>query len=273
MKRNPCIGWARWLLVLVGLFSAQAWAQVVVTVSGNQAVAQIDLLGIGADFSLTFDQPQNLSVSSLGLKANLVDPLDPALRARLPDSRLGVPLALPLMISVEPPADGGLAFSNVVQVELHTHRLPYSASSPLRLYTAHQGGKFYDITDDIRSGSVRVRGRTGDFSDFLILVDPIPLTESADDKYAFLEASVLAVPDAAVRGQLQSDLAASRSAFAAGNYATARTALDTFEARVRSNAGTAVPNRWRAARDLDNVAGDLLTEAGSLRYTLVRLGG
>lgn len=264
---------SRWLLLLLVLVAFQASAQIQVTVTGNQALAKVNLLGIGADFSLTFDQPQNLNVASLGLKAKLINPLDPALRARLPDSRLGVPLALPLMISVEPPASRGLAFSNAVELELHTHLLPFSTTSPLRLYTAHAGGKFYDVTSSISPGSVRVRGRTGGFSDFLILVDPIPLLESASGKYDFLQASVLAVPDAAVRSQLQADLAASRSAYDARNYAGAKSALNTFENRVRTHAGTAIPNRWRAQRDLDNVAGDLLTEAGSLRYVLVRLGG
>ena len=68
-------------------------------------------------------------------------------------------------------------------------------------------------------------------------------------------------------------LQASRSAHEAGNQAAARGALDAFEQRVVTHAGSAIPNRWRAQRDLDNVAGDLLTEAGSLRYTLARLGG
>ena len=140
---------SRWLLLLLVLVAFQASAQIQVTVTGNQAVAKVNLLGIGADFSLTFDQPQNLNVASLGLMAKLINPLDPALRARLPDSRLGVPLALPLMISVEPPASRGLAFSNAVELELHTHLLPFSTTSPLRLYTAHAGGKFYDVTSSI----------------------------------------------------------------------------------------------------------------------------
>ena len=265
--------WMRLVAFGLALFAAPAWSGVVVNVVGDKAIAQINLLGVGADFSLTFDQPQNLSVASLGLSARLVSPLDPALRARLPDSRLGVPLGLPLLITVDPPAAGGLSFKNVTQVELHTHLLPFSVSTPLRIYRAHAGGQFYDITDDVQPGSVRTRGRTGDFSDFLILIDLIPLSESAADRYEYLEQSLLAVADGTVRAQLQADLATSESAFTAGNYAGARAALTTFQDRVRSNAGTTIPNQWRAARDLTNVAGDLLTEAGSLNYLLVRLGG
>jgi hypothetical protein len=264
----------RWLLlVLLALFAAQASSQVSVTVKGDEARAQINLLGIGAEFSLVFDQPENLSVQSLGLGARLINPLDPALRARLPDSRLGVPLALPLLITVNPPAARGLAFSNVVDVELHTHLLPYSIASPLRIYKARPGGPFHDITSDVLPGSVRTRGRTGGFSEFLVLVDLIPLPESAAHKYDILDESVLAVVHPALRAQLQADLAASRSAWTGGDLPAARSALDLFEKRVRSEAGVGIPNRWRAQRDLDNVAGDLLTEAGALRYVLVRLGG
>jgi hypothetical protein len=255
------------------LFSAPAWSLVLVGVRDNQAVAEINLLGTSADLTLTFDQPQNLSVGSLGLSARLVNPLDPALVARLPDSRLGVPVGLPLLITVDPPASGGLAFRNVVDVDLHTHLLPFTVNTPLRLYRAHGGGQFYDITSDVLKGSVRTRGRTGDFSEFLILVDLIPLPESAADRYEYLQQSVLAVANSTVRTQLQADLAASESAFEAGDYAGARAALAAFETRVRNNAGITIPNRWRAARDLQNVAGDLLTEAGSLNYLLTRLGG
>jgi hypothetical protein len=312
MNRSRRIGWSRWILVLAVLLVSPAWASQKVEVSaveeillaqeaytpvpgssaakllrieipnlirlrieviGNRVVAEIIVLGVGADFSLTFDQPQNLSIASLGLGVQLVNPLDPALRARMPDSASNLAVALPLMIKVEPPAARGLAFSNVVELELHTHLLPFSPSSPLRLYKASAGGQFYDITNDIQSGSVRVRGRTGGFSDFLIVVDLNPISESAEDKFAFLDESVLAVPDAPLRALLQTDLETARTAYDGDDFAAARVATEQFETRVRANAGTLIPNRWRAQRDLDNVAGDLLTEAGSLRYALIRLGG
>jgi hypothetical protein len=244
-----------------------------ITINGNEVSASINILGIGADFALRFEQAKNLNLFSLGLSVQVINPLDPALLARLPDGDLlSIPLALPLMISVDPPAKGGLSFANAVEVELHTHLLPFAINSPLRIYKAEPGGMFYDITDDIRSGSVRARGRTGGFSDFLILVDLTPRTVAADEKYEYLEQTLLGVPDDAVRKALQTDLAASRSAFDAGNYAGARATLILFEDRVRRHAGTAIPNRWRAQRDLDNVAGELLSEASSLRFALGRIG-
>jgi hypothetical protein len=264
----------RFLLALaLVLCATPAWSLVNVVVDGDEAVAEIDILGIGVDFTLRFDEPQNLDVQSLGLTARLVNPLDRTFRGRLPDPRTSLSLVVPLMISVEPPPKRGLAFSNATEVELHTHLLPFHIDSPIRIYKAQRGGPFHDITDGISSGSIRVRGRTGGFSDFLLVVDLRPRIEAAQDKYAFLDALVLTVADAGVRTLLQADLATSRSGFDAGNYAAARIALDAFESRVTSHAGGAIPNRWRATRDLENTAGDLLTEAGSLRYVLVRLGG
>jgi hypothetical protein len=131
---------------------------------------------------------------------------------------------------------------------------------------------FYDITSDVRSGSVRARGRTGGFSEFLILVDLRPRTVEADEKYAYLEQTLLGVPDAEIRKALQTDLAASRAAFDAANYSAAAALLVMFEDRVRRHAGREIPNRWRAQRDVDNVAGELLGEASSLSFTLRRVG-
>lgn len=263
------------LLALALLFLATpSWSQVNVVINGNEAIVGINLLGITADFSLVFDQPQNLTVQSLGIGVQLISPLNAQLRQRMPASRRGgLSVALPLKISVNPPAKYGLQFQNAVELELHTHLLPFQIDSPLRLYKSDNGGPYYDITSDIRAGSVRVRGRSGGFSDFIIVIDLTPNAMAADDKYDFLQARIVDVPNYGMRFQLNSDLAASRSAYLLGNYSGAIGALDVFETRVRKNAGTLIPNTWRAQRDLDNVAGDLISEAGSLRYVLVRLGG
>ena len=257
--------------------SAAAHAQVVtINVTGNRAVAAIDspllALPVDAEFSLEFENPANLTASNLGLTVQAINLTDPALLARLPSGGLvNLANALPLLIRVEPPALGGLQFSNTVRVEVHTHLLPYSATSPLRLYKAPLGGRFYDITEEIASGSVRTRGRTGDFSEFLVLVDLRPVADAAAMKYDFLaERLAGATMSSTVKAALQYELTQSRTAFAANNKPEAIAALDRFVAAINANAGTGIPNRWRSARDLDNAAGDLLGEAASLRFTLTR---
>lgn len=261
---------------LLGVANAQT---VSITVTGNRAVAAIDSpllsLPVDAEFILEFDNPANLSASSLGLTVQTINLSDPTLLARLPSGGLVSPAnALPLLIRVEPPALGGLQFSNTVRVEVHTHLLPYTPTSPLRLYKAPLGGRFYDITDEIAAGSVRTRGRTGDFSEFLVLVDLRPMSEAATMKYDFLEERLAnaSIPTT-LRDSLAAELSTSRTAFEANDLANAVAALDRFVAAVTTNAGTTVPNRWRAARDLDNAAGDLLGEAASLRFTLTRPAG
>jgi hypothetical protein len=94
----------------------------------------------------------------------------------------------------------------------------------------------------------------------------------AEDKYAFLDARVAnSALSSSAHSTLSADLGASRSAFDAGDYALARIRLDTFRTDLASYAGSGVPNTWRAARDLDNIAGDLFGESASLQFTLARL--
>jgi hypothetical protein len=261
-------------VIALATLAAPAAAQVSVTVSGNTAVAQISLAGgYGADLTLTFQGAQNLSAANLGISATVVNPADPALLARLPqNTSISVPSAFPVMISVAPPALGGFSFLNGAALEIHTHNLVYTSNSPLRVYKAPAGGAFYDITSEVASGSVRTRGTTGGFSDFLILVDLQPAHDVAEDKYAFLDARVAnSALSSSAHSTLSADLGASRSAFDAGDYALARTRLDTFRTDLASYAGSGVPNTWRAARDIDNIAGDLFGESASLQFTLARL--
>jgi hypothetical protein len=89
--------------------------------------------------------------------------------------------------------------------------------------------------------------------------------------------SILAANAGAMPTGVQSDLAAQlatvRSHSAAGSEATAISDLDTFIAAVRSHAGTDIPNLWRSARDVTNVAGQLIAAAQTLQFSFQqRLG-
>lgn len=247
-----------------------------VEITGNHVSAEINaaILPWPVDIELLIDfgDATGLSLQNLGLSARLVNPLDPALIARMPSGGLlGVPVSLPLLIRVEPPRNGTLQFTNTVGVELHTHILPFTIQTPLRIYKAPLGGQFFDITSEVASGSIRTRGRTGDFSEFLIVVDLRPSVIAAEPKLEFLEERVAtAAISPAARAAIEPELAAVRAAFDLGNKANAIAALDRFTAAVQLHAGTGIPNRWRAARDLDNVAGSLLGEAATLRFSLTR---
>jgi hypothetical protein len=257
------------LSLLFAAASPAAQAVVSVEVAGNTATAEISLPGgIEAELILTFDQASNLSANALGISAQSVNLNDPALLARLPPGGLAsLPAALPLLVTVEPPTLGGLSLNNTVRAELHTHALPYTAGSSFRLFKAPLNGAFRDITDEVAPGSVRTRGTTGGFSQFLVLLDLRPTGSVVDEKLAWLRSRLAALPEAE-RQPLAAQLDGAESAVDAGQFANAIALLDAFRARVSARAGQHIPNSWTPAQREANVAGDLLGGAASLRFSV-----
>ncbi len=273
MKRLLC---ALALLLSPVLLAAQS--PVTVTVSGATVEAVIALPGgIEADLSLEFESVVGLSASSIGLSAELVNPLDPDLVARLADvDDVTIASAFPVLIEVEPPATGPLSFTDVVELELHTHNLSYSANSPLRLVKASLGGPFEDITSWSGSGSYRVGGNEGGFSQFLIVADLRPVADVIDLKFARLQDKLdanAADIDAEVLADLQSALDEAWSWRLSLDFVEAAATIANFIKVVESNSGSAIPNVWRSSRDLVNVAGELRGAAGTLRFSLNRASG
>lgn len=225
-------------------------------------------------FFLDFEASTGLSPANLAISARLVDPNDPALRARLPagGAGLAVPTAFPVMVSVSPPPGSGFQFTNAARVEMYTKMLPYSVDSPYRVFKASPGEVFADHTAEVLSGSIRMRVRTGGFSDFLVLADTRSAADAARAAYARLAAKVGDddVP-LATRALLEIDLDDSFEEFEEGDYEDAREELDMFEFTVGTEAGTTLPNVWRAQRDLDNVSGTLDADALNLDFHLARL--
>jgi hypothetical protein len=259
----------------LSLLAPAVHAQVAVpmTVVGNTASGGISLGGITATITLRFDDVSGLSSGSLGVSARLVDPLDPSLLARLGNpADLSVPASFPLLVTIEPPMLGGLAFRNTVSVEIYTTLLSYSSNSSLRLFKAQLGGPFHDITTAIEPGSVRARGATPEFSEFLIVADLRDRNALADGKLAALESRVATqVADAAAMLALSTQLSLVRAGFEDHDYGRAVAELDTFASLAAGYAGSAVPNQWRALRDRQNVGGALVAEAQSLRFALAVL--
>jgi hypothetical protein len=241
-----------------------------VVVEGNELRAEISLPGgIGADLTLAFEQVVGLSEANVGLDASLVSPLDTTLLSRL--TQAAVPAAFPVLIRIEPPADGGLSFSGPVSIALHTHNLPYLPGTLLRLYAAPLGGPFEDITQYVGSGSYRCRGSKGSFSEFLILTDLRPLSLTIREKLERLDNTLEdneAIIDPSVYSQLTTLAAQIRSAYEAGNKNLAITRTNQFLAVVVANSGSAIPNVWRSSRDLVNAAGLLRAAGETLRFSL-----
>lgn len=260
------------LLVLLSGWSTVAAAQslpVSVSVSGNVATVRIGLANNPvADLTLSFDDASGLSAASLGISAEVVNLGDPALLARLPGGSLtAMSSNFPVMITVEPPTLGGLTQHRIVHVELHTHALAYTAGSPLRMFKAQLGGPFRDITESVKPGSVRTRGTTPGWSQFVIVADLRSTPDVINGKFAYLRNQLAALP-ASERDPLAGFLDLAEAAVAGARYNDAAAALDSFNARVSARAGTFIPDLWRATRDTQNVAGELLSGASTLGFSI-----
>lgn len=263
------------LMAALLLGSAGALAQslpVSVNTSGNTATASIgNPINPLAELTLTFDDASNLDPASLGISAQLVDISDPSLLSRLPDLQLTRPdSALPLLVTVEPPANGGLRFRRTGRFELHTHALAYSLGSNYRVLKAPVGGQFQDTTEEIAPGSVRARSRYGGFSQFLVVADLRPTGTVVAAKIAALRARVATLP-AAERPPFTTQLDAIERAVAGHAYADAIAGVDLISTRALDRAGNGLADEWRASHDADNQAGDLLAGAATLKFSLAYL--
>jgi hypothetical protein len=265
--------------VLVGFLSVLVSAAAVsaqgignLTISGNQVTATVDLPGISADLALTFEQSVGLTAANLGLSAQLLDPHDLSLLSRLPSGVLvTLPAAFPVLVRVQPPPSGGLSFGGIYTLDLHTHNLQLTANCPLRLFSAPDGGPFDDITVNMGTGSYRVRGTKGSFSEFVIVADARPLAGAVSQKFDALS-GLLSTYAAAIPGAVLDDLThqlqTARAYYQAGDNVDAATTVNGFAATVQRNSGTGIPDVWRASGDLPNVAGRLRAAAGTLSFSL-----
>jgi hypothetical protein len=269
-------------LFLTGVQTARAG--VVVSASGDTAIANISLTSGGhtytADITITFTGAQNLNPTELNLSAQLVDATDPGLLARLPpclvpsSGCVTIDPSFPMLVTVEPLslATGNLTFLNDYSIEVHTANLSYVPYSHYRLDKAPVTGAFSDITTSVESGSVRSNGRGGTFSQFLVVSDTRSSLTVEQQKNAKLLARILSSTlNNALHNQLLGLLASVTTAVNLGDYTLAIANVDQLINTVQANAGTNIANEWSSNHLLLNDAGDMLSLAQTLRFTLVRL--
>jgi hypothetical protein len=259
--------------VLAALAAAPGTAADVldVTIDGDTASARIELPGgVAADLTIAFEGAVGLSAANLGLDAELVSVSNLTLLSRLPQLA-SIPTAFPVLVTIEPPATGGLSFSGLVTVGLYTHHLMYTAGTPLRLFSAPLGGGFVDVTDEVSSGSYRVRGAKGDFSQFLIVADTRLVDTVIGEKLTraenLLDTHWNAI-DSTLAAQLDGHLASARSSWEGGQIVAALSHVESFLKKLEKADGSDVPDVWRSARDLDNVAGLLRAAGETLHFSL-----
>ncbi len=228
------------LLLAMLVTAPPVWATGIVgaQVGGNELTAMIELPGgISADITVQFENVVGLTATLAGAVCRDYRPSG----YKHPESLAGsgaasIPAAFPVRLHIEPPATGGLSFSGVVEVSLHTHNLHYTAGTPLRMFAAHAGGAFRDITHVTASGSYRAGGSKGDFSEFIILADlRLPATVIST-KFSGLESLLHAssgLMSGATYSSLQFYLDASRNSFNGGDLVAAIKDMDAFTGRCR----------------------------------------
>lgn len=242
----------------------------------------------GPDFEMSFDLEfhldpadpsslQNLTVPCVGFSVEVLDAAAVAnVNSRLPDPlNQAIDPALPLRVTIEPPVACGLAFDDDYDAEFKGDNLNWVASSPYRLMKAPIGGSYRDITAAVETGSVRSRGCGGTFSEFVMVVDQAQ-NYASETVAGYAELASL-IADAAVgptaSATLGADRSVSQSAFESGNYSEAIERLDDLLAHCGTLGGPTLPNRWRSARDLVNLEGEIVSRTSHLKFLLGRLNG
>lgn len=275
-------------ILLLQSAAACAGGVVVTIIDGRKAKADVTLPNPNggdytAEFELEFERDglENLTVECVGITADVLDASEITnINARLPHgTQTGgdqhVDASFPVRVTVEPPVDCGLAFQNNYDVSLDTEDLVFQPRSIYRLVKAPIGGDFVYVTGAVTAGSVRVRGRTGGFSEFVMITDQNPLySPDCNDEYTALEDRIAQSPlSPTARRTLEIDVMRSRAAYEAGDFQTAIDLLAPFDQHCVDYAGEGLPNRWRSQRDLDNVEGSLVGHTDNLRFMMGRLNG
>jgi hypothetical protein len=264
------------LLLPIALCAARpaaAQTALVPQISGNSVTAKIQLAGgVEADLSITFEQVVGLNSNALALSAALVNPMDATLLSRMPDpTSFSIPAGFPVLVRIDPASSSGLSFSGASRVSLYTHNLTLTANSPLRLYTAHGGGAFHDMTGSLDPGSVRAGGSTDGYSEFLIVADVRSVNTVIPAKFDALQATLSANASsmsAAVAADLQQRLTNARNLYQSGAVSSAIDAVAAFGDQVKQQSGANIPDVWQANGALVNVAGLLRSGADTLKFSL-----
>ena len=222
------------------------------------------------DMRLDFDDAEGLTAQLReyvrGRRIIVATAAGPLL-ARLGSGQVSIPSALPVLLTVQPPTLGGLRFERRVHVEVHTHALPYTAGSRFRLFKAPLGGAFRDVTTAVEPGSVRTRGTTGGFSQFVVVYDLRPTGTVVAQKFAWLRDRVDRLSPSEA-GPLRGRLEDIEAAVAAGDWPAAASGIAAFRDRVATRAGVQIPETWSADGSTANHAGELLAGLDTLEFSI-----
>lgn len=224
---------------------------------------------IAAGFALRFEGATGLDSGSLTITAELVDPQDQGLTARLPAGTF-IPGDFPVLLTIEPTAGSAFAFRRNWTLELTTENLEFSSHVPYRLFRSPGVGRFRDITFGLGSGSFRVLAGGSDFSELLMVADLRPLDGLIGQKFDRF-AALVAASAGQIEGvvdEIEGLAEAARAAYDAGDLPAALAGVQALLAFVRDQSGTAIPDTTVPAEGQVGVSGLLLSSAATLAHSL-----
>ncbi|MAD74581.1 MAG: hypothetical protein CML20_07310 [Rheinheimera sp.] len=243
-----------------------------ININGKTAQTTVSLPGgYEVDLALTFENVMGLTAENLNITAYVASPLSADILNRLPNNLISLQAAYPLVLRIEPLADSGFSFSGPLTIDLHTHNLQYSVNTPLRLYKSHAGAAFEDITIATGAGSIRAKGQMGNLSDFIIVADLRPVAQVITDKSQKLDTLINNFADQIapeLLGSLQNSSTVISNHVQAGRYKLALAETKQLQQLISGASSTQMPDVWRSARDIDNVAGMLAAASATLAYSL-----
>lgn len=262
--------------LFVALLSSSSLAQTVtpssVSISGNTLQAKLQVTGlIAVDLVVEFENSIGLSADNIDISATLVDVNSSSVTNRLDSTEIQAIPSFPVIVSISPKAASGFGFEGLASVEIYTKAVDYNAAMPARLFRSHDNGKFEDITTMVSAGSIRARGNTGSFSDFMILLDQRSDADMLEDTFTQLNQlfnlqAELISPILAT--SLQTGLNSLQQALIIANYTTALEVTEELIDITQNASGDEISNVWRSSNDLINMQGELLTYLKTLRYSL-----
>lgn len=253
----------------------------VTIIDGDKADIEVQFPDGQGDFfdiemEIEFENPVNLTVPCLNVSADQLDAGEiSALQARMPGApgRFIVDPLIPVKIVVEPLASCNLQFDNQIEYEVHTEELIYTFPSPYRLMKAPVGQNFRDVTGDVLAGSIRARGSSGTFSEFVLVKDLVQdFPADAVDGFNALDARLRAGDlSLLAREVLTEDLRIARAAYDRGAYPDAIARLQAMVPTTRSFGGSAIPNRYSSQGGIIDAVGEIKSLTDALVYRVRRV--
>jgi predicted nucleotidyltransferase len=262
--------------LLLTLLSNGSIAQTVsptsISINGNILQAKLQVTNsIDIDLVVEFEKSIGLSANNIEISASLIDINSSSVTNRINVDDIKAIPSFPVVISITPRANSGFGFEGLASVEIYTKSIDYNVAMPARLFRSHDNGNFEDITSMVSAGSIRARGNTGSFSDFMILLDERSNTDMIEDTFSQFNQLFNQHSDKVslvLAMSIQTSINSLKQALLLSDFATALELTESLISITENATGDQMSNIWRSSNDLINMQGELLTRLKTLRFSL-----